>query len=283
MKQSRRGSDLFFFLAWTLWAVAGCGPIKQPTGPEPLPAPTAEEVLAVHNAWADSIEHIWARADLRLNVPKRDGSAERKKFDLDGHLFLQKPDNLFLHGEVLGQDQFTLGASEERFWLWVRPQVNTVWTGRRGGPGERRLVLSPSALAEALGVFRVAPSEDLEQRCALHGEHMVLSEYRRDGGAAVRRIWFDRRTSRPARIDLFDESGRRLLMAELLRYERVGEIEVCTAYRARFYGNGEEMDLVLRLKEVNLDKKPNPRVFEYRVPPGAAEKDLDEEEDLRKE
>jgi hypothetical protein len=75
-------------------------------------------------------------------------------------------------------------------------------------------------------------------------------------------------------VDLFDETGRRTLMAELLKYERVGDTEVCTVYRARFYGD-EEVDLVLRLKDVRLDKKPNPRVFEYRLPTGAKERNLD--------
>jgi hypothetical protein len=73
---------------------------------------------------------------------------------------------------------------------------------------------------------------------------------------------------------LFDETGRRILMAELLKYERVGATEVCTIYRARFYGD-EEVDLVLCLKDVSLEKQPNKRVFEYRPPTGAKEVDLD--------
>ena len=92
-----------------------------------------------------------------------------------------------------------------------------------------------------------------------------------------RRVWFDRATLRPVRVDLFDEAGRRLLMAELLRYRPVGPggASLATAYRARFYGNGREMIIVLRLTEVKPEKRPNPRIFQYRPPPGAEVRDLD--------
>jgi outer membrane lipoprotein-sorting protein len=54
----------------------------------------------------------------------------------------------------------------------------------------------------------------------------------------------------------------------------VGETDVCAAYRVRFYG-GEEVDLVLVLSNVRLDKKIPDAVFEYKVPPGAKVEDLD--------
>jgi hypothetical protein len=204
------------------------------------------------------------------------GEGKRERHDVTGHLFLEKPSNLFVHGEVLGQDVFTLGAGAERFWLWIKPNVNTVWTGQRGGPGEARLIISPSALAEALGVFRIDLEPDARADFVAYPEHGVLSVERVAAGRRmpVRRIWFDSVSLRPMRVDLFDEAGRRTLMAELLKYERTGGTEVCTVYRARFYGD-EEVDLVLRLKNVSLEKRPNPRVFEYRLPTGAKEKNLD--------
>jgi hypothetical protein len=159
-----------------------------------------------------------------------------------------------------------------------------VWTGRRGGEGERRFILSPADLMTAIGLFRIdlgpsTPAEFVAQR-----GHYVLTERHR--GTAVpaprRRIWFDRETLRPVRVDLFDEAGRALLMAELLRYEPVGpdQSPLCTAYRARFYGNGQEMLMVLALTEVKPEKEPNPRIFEYRPPPGAAVRDLDAAPDV---
>jgi len=238
-------------------------------------------VIARHNAWADRIQHLWARADLTLNFPKDETGTDREQHDLSGHLFLIKPERLFVHGEVLGKDVFTAGMNAERFWLWIRPEVNTVWTGRRGGAGERRFILSPADLMTALGLFRIDLEPAVAAEFVAQRRHYVLTEGwpTPAGRAPRRRVWFDRATLRPVRVDLFGETGRRLLMAELLRYEPVGPdgTALCTAYRARFYGSEQEIVLVLRLKDVRPEKKPNPRIFEYRPPPGAEVRDLDAE------
>jgi len=242
---------------------------------------SASQLAAAHNAWADSIAHLWSRARLTLNFPKGDDAQKRETYDLDGHVFFVKPDGLYVHGQVIGQEVFAVGAGAERFWLWIRPQVNTVWTGRRGGAGERRLVLSPSDLVAALGMERIDLGPGDRTDLVAYPDQYVLSQERRDADgrsrrAGIRRIWFGRATLRPIRIDLFDEAGRRILMAELLKYRRIGRMAVCVAYRVRFYGNrGEEVDLVLRLDGVRLDKKPSPKLFEYRLPPGAKEENLD--------
>jgi len=253
-----------------LFAVANSA-ARAADAPGPVSAPA--EVIAAHNAWADSIRHIWSRAAVTINVPI---DKKREQHDLDGHFFIAKPDRLFVHGQVLGQDVFRLGMNAERFWLWIRPGVNTVWTGRRGGKGERDFLLSPADLMAAYGMSRIDLARDAAAEFVAGRRHYVLTEQQRAGGALLphRRIWFDRTTLRPVRVDLFDDVGRRLVMAELLAYQAVGDTPVCTTYRARFYGD-EDVALVLRLSRVSLEKKPNPRLFEYRLPPGANERDLD--------
>jgi len=257
-----------------LVVLAGCGPLRPAAAPAPLLGP--DVVLAAHNAWAGRIGCLWSRAAVRINFPTGDEDGRRMQHDLDGHLFLDKPDCLYLHGQVLGQEVFTLGMNEAKFWLWIRPRINTVWVGSRGGAGERRLLVSPSDLLAALGLSPLALDAGARAVFVAQKRHYVLSEEREVGGAVVprRRTWFDRATLRPVRIDLFDEAGRCLLMAELLRYEHAGETEVCTLYRARFYGD-EEVDLVLRLSSVDLQKRPNPKVYQYRRPADAKERDLD--------
>lgn len=265
--------------------VAGCGPTRAPAGPVAGPIVGPAEVIEKHNAWADSIPHIWARTALMMNFPSGNPEDGRLQYDLDGHVFLQKPESLYVHGEVLGKDVFCLGMNAERFWLWIGPRVNTIWTGRRGGPGERRFIISPEDLMVALGLFRIELDREAKAVFVAQERHYVLSEEREFAGTRVpmRRIWFDRHTLRPVRVDLFDDAGQRLLMAELLKYERIGQVEMCTVYRARFYAAADEMDLVLRLNSVRLDKPPAAGVFKYRVPSGAVERDLDTQPDTSKE
>ena len=291
--RSARWGALALGLAAAL-AAGGCaGPmVRSEPAASVLSAP---QLVAAHNAWADSIAHVWSRARLTLNFPKGDDAQKRETYDLDGHVFWVKPaspaggpEALYVHGQVMGQEVFAVGAGAERFWLWIRPQVNMVWTGRRGGAGERRLVLSPSDLAAALGMERIDLGPDDRADLRAYPDQYVLSRESRgaDGRRTMRRFWFDRTTLRPIRIDLSDlpavasakagAAGRRILMAELLKYQRIGRTEVCVAYRVRFYGEGgEEVDLVLRLDGVRLDKKPSPKIFEYRLPPGAKEENLD--------
>jgi len=255
--------------------VAGCGPMRGPAARVPAALGPAE-VLAAHNAWADSIQHLWSRTSLMIDMPSQEKQGERARYDVDGHLFLRKPEDLYLHGQVMGQEVFAMGMNAERFWLWVRPKVNTVWTGRRGGQGERQFVLAAEDLMSALGMFRIAlKPNDLATFDVMPAQY-VLTQQREFAGQRVpwRRVWFDRGSVRPVRVDLYDEDGRSLLMAELLKYEPVGRTDVCMTYRVRFYGS-EEVDLVLRLSSASLLRPVNPKVFEYRLPPDAKEENLD--------
>jgi hypothetical protein len=259
---------------------AGCETARRSGPAVVLPEPTLAELVAAHNAWAESIQRIWSRAKIGLVLPEEAGSEKRARYDMDGHLFLEKPDRMLLSGKVLGFGEvFRVGLNPERFWLWVGLKVNTVWYGARGGPGESRAVIAPEALMKALGVFPVDVGPRDRAALEFHGLHAVLTETAVGSRRLVRRVWFDRITNRPARIDLFDSRGERILMAELLAYEPVGGADLCTTYRVRFRGE-EEVDLTLRLEKTRLDKSLNPRIFEYRVPPGARERDLDRPPDL---
>jgi len=279
---SRRGRlprAVAILLMLAMAAAAGCGPVRAPAAQAPVaPRLSPAEVIERHNAWADSVQQLWSRAAVGLVMPRDDSHGQRARYDVDGHLFLVKPDRLFLHGQVLGQEVFKMGAGGERFWLWIRPKVNTVWTGRRGGEGERRFILSPADLMLALGMFRIdlSPEAPADFEAQPHAYVLTLRQRRGADTLPLRRIWFDRRTLRPIRVDLFDDRGTAIVMAELLAYEKVGETDVCAAYRVRFYGD-EEVDLVLVLSNVRLDKKIPDAVFEYKVPPGAKVEDLDAE------
>ena len=235
------------------------------------PAIEMDKVVAAHNAWAASIQHLWSRAAITVSLPAEGKSAERQTYDLEGHLFLQKPDDLLLEGQVLGQEVFQVGMNAARFWVIVRPQ-GTVWTGSHGGPGERRFILSAADLMTALGLFEIRPDAAFR----VGPEQYILTEFRDVGGRrmAWRRTWIDRRTLRPVRVDLFDGAGRPILMSEAMAYEPADSTEVCSVYRMRFYGGGE-VDVALRLSAVSVTKPVSPKVFEFRPPPDARIEDLD--------
>ncbi len=266
-------TELVASVALAVLAAAGCaGPEIERARREAVHSP--EVILAAHNAWAESIGHVWSRADLTLVAPfEPDRPA---KHDLAGHLFLAKPDRLFVHGQVLGQEVFQIGLGPEHYWLWIRPQVNTVWRGRRGGAGEGDLVVSPAALMETLGVHPIRPGPGERWEVRAYPRDDVVTEFHFATWTPRRRTWLDASTHRPRRIDLFDALGRQIVMNEVLAWQDAGGIALPSVYRARFTGDPEgEVDLVLGLRATRLDKPPNPKIFEPRVPPGAKVIDLD--------
>jgi hypothetical protein len=270
--------NLAVILIGVLALSAGC--IRHELGPVP-PALPQDKVLEAHNAWADSVQHLWSRAAVTIDLPKADRHDERDKFDMDGHLMVVKPDNLFIHGQmpVIGKDAFKLGMNAQRFWLWVfkpEPDRPTMWTGRRGGPGERRFILAAEDVMTALGLFPIDLKTLGPAAFHVEPEQYVVTESREFAGRTVpwRRLWLDRRTLRPVRIDLFDEIGHRVLMSELLEYQRAGQTDVCVTYRARFYGD-DEVDMALRLSGVDITRAIPPALFLYKVPEGSRVEDLD--------
>jgi hypothetical protein len=259
-------------------AAAGCLPTRTEPLPPVPPALPPDAVIAAHNAWADSIDHLWSRTAITLDLPNPETNSDRMKFDLEGLLFVAKPDSLLLNGRFMLKDVFQVGMNSDRFWLIVRPQIATVWTGRRGGPGERQFILAAADLMTALGFLPIHLDPKARAAFRVEPEQYILTEQRLFGGKTVpwRRVSFDRRTLRPARLELFDEGGRPILVAELLAYEPVDATSVCTSYHIRFYGN-EEVDLTLGLSHVSLTKPLPPKVFEYRRPPDLSLHDLDGE------
>jgi hypothetical protein len=131
------------------------------------------------------------------------------------------------------------------------------------------------ALLQALCGFRIEPKSDQDMELDDVGVHAVLTEHG-PGGNVSRRTWFSRYTLRPARVEVYDRGGRRVLSAEMLGYERIGAVDVCSAFRGHTSGDGEvsvEIDLV----SLGPDARPEYRIVEHRVARGSADADTSAE------
>lgn len=124
------------------------------------------------------------------------------------------------------------------------------------------------ALREALRGFRIEPTPDRDMELDDAGEHAVLTEHGPDGGVS-RRTWFNRYTLRPARVEVYDPAGRCVLSAEMLGYERIGAVDVCSAFRGRAGGDGD-VSVDVALVSLGRDARPEYRVVEHRVARGSA-------------
>ncbi|MCX5653270.1 MAG: hypothetical protein NTY65_01260 [Planctomycetota bacterium] len=122
------------------------------------------------------------------------------------------------------------------------------------------------ALLQAFCGFRIDPKPDREMELDDIGVHAVLTEHG-PGGNATRRTWFNRYTLRPERVEVYDRGGRCVLSAEMLGYERIGAVDVCSVFRARTRGS-EEVSVEIDLVSLGSDARPEYSVVEHRAPQG---------------
>jgi hypothetical protein len=122
------------------------------------------------------------------------------------------------------------------------------------------------ALLQALCGFRIEPRPDQEMELDDIGIHAVLTEHG-PGGNVTRRTWFNRYTLRPERVEVYDRGGRCVLSAEMLGYERIGAVDICSAFRARTRGS-EEVSVEIDLVSLGSDARPEYSVVEHRASRG---------------
>jgi hypothetical protein len=98
------------------------------------------------------------------------------------------------------------------------------------------------------------------------GVHAVLTEHG-PGGNVSRRTWFNRYTLRPERVEVYDRGGRCVLSAEMLGYERIGAVDVCSAFRGHI-SSDEEVSVEIDLVFLGHDARPEFHVVEHRASQG---------------
>jgi len=130
-----------------------------------------------------------------------------------------------------------------------------------------RLTSAP-ALVEVFRGFRIEPKPDREMRLDDEGPHAVLSEYAPDGVLALR-VWFNRWSLRPERVEIRNRAGRLVVDARMLAYERIGSVEVCSSFQGRFHGD-EEVRLDLHLAGLDREGRPRFEIADYGVAPTGA-------------
>jgi hypothetical protein len=95
-----------------------------------------------------------------------DDKGKRHSYNLDGNLLFQSPRNLRLDLRPgLGNQVMQIGSNAEDFWIWIEPDVKTMWWGRYsnvGRPCARTITVRPDQLVAALGLGGLPkPSEGL--------------------------------------------------------------------------------------------------------------------------
>jgi hypothetical protein len=141
-----------------------------------------------------------------------DGKKESKE-NLDIRLRFYPPDRLYLRGNSILGEELCLGVNARDFWLRIKTNPpSAYWFGRRddmAGCGSS-LFLGPESLLEAMGVIDVSGNWQLDAETGMYV--LVKTD---DGGRAVKKIYIDRCTDLPKRIEYLGQRGETVLAIEM--------------------------------------------------------------------
>ena len=223
-------SALRAVLVLSLLVVAGC--IPKPVTPKGYYGPTESmvEVARRINANNQAIPTLFARISY-IDINIVDPKTRKSTFvNADGTLFVRKPRELLLRGRKAVQDAFEIGSTDDRYWLSVPLQEDTMWWGwyrNIGKPCAAEMPIRPDAVGEVLGIGDIGadllqlPAPVMRFNNDLDVYMITWQEKTPDHWYATREIWYDRATLRPRKVLLFDRNGRDVLRANLSEHVQV--------------------------------------------------------------
>jgi len=159
-KTSRHcGGAALATLATACLCLTGCPP---PPRLSPPPKLTLQQAIQRLNANNAKIDHLLYKR-VRFLIKFRDDKGVKRRFDMSGAIRYEKPRNLYLTATYAGSVALRAGSNGRRYWLGVKPQVNTLSWGywaNLGRPCTEQTILQPDKLIEALGVNTIDLSNE---------------------------------------------------------------------------------------------------------------------------
>ncbi len=209
--------------------LCGCPEIAK-RGPS-VPPRDLDEALYRVNANAEQIEGTVRSAAL-VSFRFRDGDGmERRFMGYEARLLYRAPRCLRFEVRSLAGVIAELGSNDDRYWMWIDPEVRKLWWGTWEAAADRttaKLPISPADLMDALGLTALPErlSDSLRPILRIDGDDHRLQYVRlRDDGeaAGVREIKLQPfAPHQPVEIVDRDLRGQVLMHARLDNYERIG-------------------------------------------------------------
>jgi len=200
----------------------GCETEQRIVEPETVlrssPPPAYASVATRYNARVLKLDRVRSTAGLIVTRP--DGEGGTTSDQVEGNLQFQRPRNLNLRIDKVGQTVFVLGSNNERYWWFDladenRARIGTHEKATRHSVEKFGVPVQPADLAELMGVLPLDPAADAKTNWSSDGRH-VVAQFATPRGA--RWMWLDPTTLEPVRIDLINRFGERSLTAELSKY-----------------------------------------------------------------
>lgn len=258
--------------AITALAISGCNGKHVDLGP-PVQAST-DQIIASINDNNKQIRTLWSRLDIKVQTPD-------EKHSVGGHLILRKaapgqsPTDLLLKGgDSFGAADFQLGSNSQGYWYMLdTPGNDPVHEYVAYGQDSSDQAGQALDLLSVLGVYELPDKLDQQPWPIVRGyndpAYYVISYVERTDAGTLRArkdVWWNRRSQRVDRINLFDQRGDVYLSAHLDDYRSFDGPELATRIKITWFE--EELTLDLKLKDViiNSPDKVTDKNFVHRKP-----------------
>lgn len=249
--------------------LAGCGPNHR----QPLRQLTLAEAVGHVNANNLQINQFRSK-HVNLIIKFKDQDGHNHRYDLSGaSLIYQRPMDLYLSANHLGGRAMLIGSNQNRYWLGIVPQENTLWWGLWANSGREcsgRLYIELDKLLEALGVGLLAVPDDnffgpmLQVR--KDANVLVYGAWDRDlqQHYIAREIHLQRR--KPfliKQIVYYNRQGHKTLTMTLGRYRHLGADGPQLAHHLEMIWPDQEGKFTADLSWVKMDTALSPRTFDF--------------------
>jgi hypothetical protein len=221
-----------------LIALASCAPRTEtadpletpPAPPEPLKATEAVALIEAHNRRVELLSQVWARGVIEFRWLDEAGE-EHTEPQVNARLWLDLPRRTALRAEKLDEVLLWLGSDDGHYWMFDLMSEETVlYVGRHAGPepgaGRAPLLIRPLALVDLLGLMPI-PVPEIDD-ASPDAPGWFSFDAGRDaciidapGGGGRMRIYLDRSSGLPVRVETLSRDGRVLLFSELGRHRSV--------------------------------------------------------------
>jgi hypothetical protein len=205
----------------------GSRPLEPTAGPPDVAAVIA--LIEAHNRRVELLSQFWARGVIELRWVDEAGE-EHFEPQVNARLWLDLPWRTALRAEKMDEVLFWLGSDAEHYWMFDLMGGETVlYVGRhKEGIEDRRdpLLIRPLVLVDLLGLTPV-PVPEIDEASAGSSAWFSFDEERdaciitADGAGGPMRLYLDRHSGLPVRVETLSLAGEVLLFSELGRYETV--------------------------------------------------------------
>lgn len=196
-----------------------------------------------------------------------------RHFDLAGGFLYRRPRFLYLDLRQLGSTVLQVGSNAEEFWVWLKPEVDTLWWGRYADLDDDaagRIPVPPQHLLDALGLSElpedsVSPEGPYFRVVDAYHQLLYVRGAEAGEGYVAREYWLDRWPPYLIRrLVLRDASGRPTMEADLDAFRRIRGSEALAAHRIRVLWPQDGARLDLHIGEYRLRPEVGPDSVAFR-------------------